>query len=1342
MESELQSSKSSFEPVAIIGVGGLFPQADEARAYWAMLKTGQDAITEIPLSHWRISDYFDADPKRPDHTYAKRGGFLRPFAFDPLAYGITPNALEATDTSQLLAMVAAQDALRDAGYDQEGSVDRDRVSVILGVTGALELVIPLGARLGHPRWRKALEESGVSAEIAQEVVERISASYPPWSEASFPGLLGNVVAGRVANRLDLGGTNCVVDAACASSLSALHLACLELQAGHADLVLSGGVDTFNDIFMYMCFSKTPALSPTGDARPFDAEGDGTILGEGVGMVALKRLADAQRDGDRVYAVIKGIGSSSDGRGRAIYAPSDTGQAKALRRAYERANVEPQSIGMVEAHGTGTKVGDATEITALVDVFGQAAPEQPPWCALGSVKSQIGHTKAAAGIAGLIKIALALHRKVIPPSIKVRQPLPILRKDRTPLYLNNQLRPWLSTSDLPRRAALSALGFGGSNFHCVLEEATPQPPTEPDWDGRVQILAFCADTRAQLQASLAAWEVPKGWVQLCTQAIQQRATFRADAPHRLLWVCEANTPPARWGALRDAALQALARSNTSSTQTTQTTQATPSTQATHWTTPEGISYGCGQPRGKIAWIAPGQGCQYTGMLRDLMCHFPEAFGVFERAQQAWQQHSTHASPLDRLVYPIPAWDDSERQRQEDALRATDTAQPALGAVSLAAARVLGRFGVQADFLAGHSYGELVALHLAGAYDEEALFALSHKRGQLMAQGGDRGTMLAVQAPLAQIEAFVREEAPDLVIANQNSPTQAVLSGTFAAIAAAEPRLAAQKMQTRRIPVAAAFHSPLVADAQVPFLESLSSIAWSALHTPVFANKTAAPYPDESDASAALLAAQLASPVRFVEQIKAMADAGAQVFLELGPGSRMTRLIESILQGREGVDAFSLDASQGQRDGLRDLALVLARLAAHGYPVRLQAWDTVATHRIAESTKKPTMQVMISGANVFLSQRPIPPRSKTNQVAPSLEGTSQMPTQRPETNKATPSVEGASHMRPCHGRQTSKTAPSSVEGASQTPMPRSAASKAAPSVEGIPPTSPLQPQASKATPSVEGIPPTPPQQGDLSARRFEPQRSRSVFPLPTQGNRTMSDDLLHTSQQTLYQLLLLQQQTAQLHQQFLDGQQQARQIFYQMWLQQQGMPPHPAEGALSASQQAPLPSALYAPVSAPSMATFASAPSAMTSAFVPSAMASASAPSAVMRQPSAPPVYGSSAAISSPAASFHRNGAGLQSAHTNGESFHATAPTVLSAPSFAAHPTAAHPVASSASWTPPVVPSAPSRPPVVSSVPSLPPVVSSVPSLPPVVPSVPSASSGLSSLLFSGGGGEDGVSRGHP
>jgi polyketide-type polyunsaturated fatty acid synthase PfaA len=658
-------------PLAIIGIGCLFPRADGLGAYWANIKNGNDAISEVPPSHWRPEDYLDADPKAADRTYAARGGFLEAYPFAPGDFGIAPTNVEAIDTSQLLGLVVAQQALADAGYPVEDAarLDRRRVAVILGVTGTLELVIPLGARLGHPHWRRALREAGVADDVAADVVQRIADSYVGWQENSFPGLLGNVVAGRIANRFDLGGTNCVVDAACASSLSALHLAGLELATGRADMVLTGGVDTFNDIFMYMCFSKTPALSPTGNARPFDAAADGTILGEGVGMVVLKRLDDARRDGDRVYAVLRGIGSSSDGKGNAVYAPKSAGQVEALRRAYAAAGIAPETIELVEAHGTGTRVGDATEVEALTEVY-QASGRPGAWCALGSVKSQIGHTKAAAGVAGLIKAVAALHHKVLPPTIKVREPLEALTAGQTPFYVNTEKRPWLPAAH-PRRAAVSAFGFGGSNFHCVVEEADPRK-MQADWDGAVQILAFAAETPAALDDALAAWPSDLPWSEVRQRAAATRRAWDPSAPCRLLLVVERD---------RTDLVRALAAARTA--------LGNKPTRA-----PDGLFLGTGPAQGKLAVLFPGQGAQYPGMLRDLACQFPE---VFEALIDANRGFAAEKPPqrLSDLIYPPRAFSEVARLEQEAALRATHIAQPALGAVALGGWRLLAqRFGIGA------------------------------------------------------------------------------------------------------------------------------------------------------------------------------------------------------------------------------------------------------------------------------------------------------------------------------------------------------------------------------------------------------------------------------------------------------------------------------------------------------------------------------------------------------------------------------------------------------------------------------------------------------------------------
>ncbi|UFS70031.1 SDR family oxidoreductase [Geomonas sp. RF6] len=931
-------------PLAIIGIGCLFPQAESKEAYWANITDGVDAISEIPQTHWQLKDYFSKDQKSPDRTYGHRGGFLSPVDFNPMEFNIPPNVLEAIDSSQLLGLVAAGQALKDAGYGPERSYDKSRASVILGVTGTLELVIPLGARLGHPIWRSALKDAGVSDAVAEDVVQRISESYVPWQENSFPGLLGNVVAGRVSKHFDLGGTNCVVDAACASSFSALHLAGMELASGKADIVVTGGIDTFNDIFMYMCFSKTPALSPSGDAKPFDSSADGTTLGEGLGIVVLKRLEDAERDGDRIYAVIRGVGSSSDGKGDAIYAPSAAGQKKALLDAYERAGVTPDTIGLIEAHGTGTRVGDGVEVNALREVYGET---DQPWCALGSVKSQIGHTKAAAGAAGLIKAALALYHRTIPPTIKVQKPLPEVSAGRTPFYLPAAKRPWIASSTSPRRAAVSAFGFGGSNFHVVLEEYLGADPATA-WDGDTQILAFSGSDASAISGALSTVPVDGAWGAVRAFAAASRARFDAFAPCRLTLVVERKGTDLATLVANAKAL--LAKQP-----------------ATDWSTPDGAFFACGAPKGKVGILFPGQGSQYTGMLADLACRFPQLLDTLDAASEGFPA-------LGALIYPPSPFDPQTRAQQEEALRATSAAQPAIGATSLGALKVLRSFGMEPDAVAGHSFGELTALCAAGCFDEEALHALSRLRGTLMGEGsGDKGGMLAVSAPVELVQDLLMREKLDLVIANRNAPTQSVLSGSTKEIDRAGEVFGKAGVTCKKLPVSAAFHSLLVADAAAPFLVALEKIAFQPAKVPVYANTTAALYPSEPGAAKALLAAQLAKPVQFVAQIEAMYAAGVRTFLEVGPGARLTGLVQSILGKRPHL-ALAVDASAGRRAGIADLARTIGQLAAHGYTVKLSRWD--AGFVAPETGKKPLLTIPLSGANY------VKPRAKREPVHPTV------------------------------------------------------------------------------------------------------------------------------------------------------------------------------------------------------------------------------------------------------------------------------------------------------------------------------------------------------------------------
>jgi acyl transferase domain-containing protein len=456
------------DDIAIIGIACIFAKARDVGAYWENILAGVDAITDPPAG-WG-EDYFRACGSGPAQTCTLRGGYLGELAaFDPLAFGVMPSAVNGAEPEHFIALRVAADALSDAGYS-ERTFNRERTAVILGRGTyvnrgygtvfqhaiAVNQTIQILRQL-HPEHTPQELET-----LRTELLDQL----PPFNSETAPGLVPSVMCGRIANRLDLMGPAYAVDAACASSLVAIDLASADLRSGKADLALAGGVQVSTTFPIALVFAQLGALSKTGVIRPFHCAADGTLLGEGAGIVVLKRLTDAQREGDRIYALIKGIGTASDGRALGVLAPRVEGEILALRRAYECAGITPDSVSLIEAHGTATPAGDEAELQGLRSVFGGPGGG-PPSCALGSVKSMIGHTIPAAGAAGLIKASLALHHKLLPPTLHADAANPLL--ERTPFYLNGAARPWVSTGRTPRRAGVSAFGFGGINTHAVLEE---------------------------------------------------------------------------------------------------------------------------------------------------------------------------------------------------------------------------------------------------------------------------------------------------------------------------------------------------------------------------------------------------------------------------------------------------------------------------------------------------------------------------------------------------------------------------------------------------------------------------------------------------------------------------------------------------------------------------------------------------------------------------------------------------------------------------------------------------------------------------------------------------------
>ncbi|WP_335976950.1 beta-ketoacyl synthase N-terminal-like domain-containing protein, partial [Streptomyces sp. CA2R106] len=916
------------DPIAIVGLSALYPKSRDLTAFWANVASAADCIDDVPATHWDVDAFYDPDPTAPDKTYARRGGFIPDVPFNPMEFGLPPNTLEVTDVLQLLSLVVARDLLKDAGADQPW-YDAARTGVILGITGANQLTQPLTARLQTPVLKEVVRSCGLSERDADEIAAKFRLAYAPWEENSFPGMLGNVVAGRIANRLDLGGTNMTIDAACASSLGAVKAAVSELLEGRADTMLVGGCDAENTIFMYMCFSKTPALSKGGRIRPFDKNADGTLIGEGIGMLALRRLSDAERDGNRVYAVLRGLGTSSDGRFKSIYAPRKEGQMVALRRAYHDADCSPASIELFEAHGTGTAVGDATELSALAAVVGEATEERA-YAAVGSVKSQIGHTKAAAGAAGMIKLALSLHHKVLPPTINVDEPNPAIDFDSGPFYVNTELRPWIRDPKLGRRrAAISSFGFGGTNFHFVMEEHGDGADLEVMFPVAAVHLWHAPDTAA-LTAALASGAAAQGGP--------------APAGHaRLALVARTGEELA---ALRETALGEL--------------RARPDADA--WTHPKGVYFRRRAAQDtKVAALFAGQGSQYVNPGRTAVLALPPLRAAFDEANRQF----AGARPLSRIAFPPPSFDAGARTAQEAALRETAHAQPAIGALSVGQYRYLAELGFIAEGFLGHSFGELTALWAAGALDSDTYFALARARGAAMAPpadpGFDAGAMAAVTAPEEKVAELLADR-PGLSVCNRNAPDQIVVGGATDQIEHLVAAAGQAGLRASRLPVSAAFHTPHVAHAVAEFGAHVAAAEMSEPSGWVLPNTRGAVYGADLAANRRVLTEQLVHPVDFAARVEELYGAGFRVFVEFGPASVLTRLVGRVLGDREHT-AVALDGG-AKRDAELTLKQAVAQLAVLGLPL------ATADRYVAEARRSepaPGMTIPLNGINYVSPQR---------------------------------------------------------------------------------------------------------------------------------------------------------------------------------------------------------------------------------------------------------------------------------------------------------------------------------------------------------------------------------------
>ncbi len=922
------------EPVAIVGLGCRFPSSFSAAALLENLQAGFSGIIEVPRQRWDPALYWDPDKSAPDKTYAKIGGFVTGFSFNPRRFRIPPSVARLVDPIQQMALEAAADALDDAGYGEARDYDRSRVATILGNSMGGEITDEYTLRVMFPALRAALGEVPGFAALPADSRAAILAAYevelkrdlPPITEDSMPGELANVVAGRITNALNLGGPNFTTDAACAGSMAAMQAAVKGLQDGDFDMALTGGADRSMGVATYAKFCKIGALSPDG-SRPFDAGANGFVMGEGVGILVVKRLSDAIRDNDRIYAIIRGFGASSDGKGKGITAPNPEGQRRALHRAYDNAGVDPADVDLFECHGTSTVVGDKVEAEALTELVGPGRRRRP--ARIGSIKSNIGHLKSAAGAASAIKASLALHHRVLLPSINYRTARADIDLGVVPLQV--QTRPEAWEAEKSRFCGVSSFGFGGTNFHMVLEgyqpgslrvAARPRAANVPAPNFLPAAPASPASVAAATERfPVASVPVPQGlWA------------LSADTPEELIERCTAlvergeMAPYEPSAPLRVAA--AAADDAERASQVEKVIAAVRKGKGYDLVRQRGIALEDVPSDGQLAFVFTGQGSQYIDMGLDLAEKYPLVADTFREADEVMAP--LLGRPLTSFIRRDASLTEDE---QFEALRDTAISQPATLTVDIAILRLLSAWGVRPDMVAGHSLGEYGAAVAAGILSfRDALLAVS-ARGREMAavKLDDFGKMAGIAAG-ADVVMEVLAEVPGYVVpANKNSPGQTVIAGDSDAVEAASELFKSRGITVYPLPVSHAFHSRIVAPASAPLKRVLERLDIHEPRRKITTNVDSRYYPTGPGAREAIidnLARQVAAPVEWIAQVERMYNDGARIFVECGPKRALSGFVVAILKHRP---HRALYTNQPKRGGVLSFLDALAELYALGFPV---------------------------------------------------------------------------------------------------------------------------------------------------------------------------------------------------------------------------------------------------------------------------------------------------------------------------------------------------------------------------------------------------------------------------
>ncbi|MEQ8971993.1 MAG: type I polyketide synthase [Coleofasciculus sp. C1-SOL-03] len=846
------------EPIAIIGIGCRFPGAKDPTAFWQLLRDGVDAITEIPTNRWDINELYDPNPEHPGKISSRYGGFLEQVdQFDPHVFGISPREALSMDPQQRLLLEVAWEALDDAGQVRE---------------------------------HLAGSRTGVFIGISTNDYSRIYPAYQSQPQGyDLTGNSLNIAAGRLSYLFNFRGPSMAIDTACSSSLVAVHLACQSLWNGESTLALAGGVNLILSPIGTIALTHLNALSADGRCRTFDGRANGYVRGEGAGIIVLKPLSKALADNDPIYALIRGSAVNHDGRSKGLTVPYGPAQEALIREALNKAGVAPAQISYVELHGTGTPLGDPIEAIALGTVL---ATDRPPGrdCAVGSVKSNIGHLEAASGIAGLIKVALSLKHQQLPPSLHFQQPNPYIPFDTLPLRVQQGLTPWTPGMG-PALAGISSFGFAGTNAHLILEQAPLLSNTEtptPQFPYVLPLSAHSPEAVKSLaqsyQTLLATPDLDPTFGQNCCYTASVRRTHQE---YRMAFMVHPEHD--QLGMMAEIASGHKPRHRPP----------------------------------KLAFVFSGQGPQWWAMGRELLKSEPMVREVIEECDALIRSH-THWSLLKEL----------QANACESRLHETEIAQPAIFALQVALARLWLSWGIEPNAVVGHSLGEVAAAHIAGILSLNDAVSLICDRGRLMQRATGKGKMAAITLSAAETQRRLQGYEDQLAIAAINGPTATVVSGEPTAL---ESFLQALEQEQpagfgKVLPVNYAFHSPQMAPLAAELVETLHQLQPQPETIPIVSTLTGQHRPG-AEFNAEYWGRNVEQPVRFATAIEELVNAGHTVFLEISPHPVLCGYISQCLNhlGKEGKVLSSLRRNQAERATLLRSLGILYTL---GFPVNWQ------------------------------------------------------------------------------------------------------------------------------------------------------------------------------------------------------------------------------------------------------------------------------------------------------------------------------------------------------------------------------------------------------------------------